>query len=124
MMETQDACTKKIISNSDSPKIYRPKPKKLCITYKSQKSSQNIKKNGGKKLFPLSPVSSTNYNIKRSVNEQLKTNNVMKSNVNKKHKFDFEEISLKEMFLVKIQKEILIMKIFIHIYMKIKNKDY
>ena len=96
MMETQDACTKKIISNSDSPKIYRPKPKKLCITYKSQKSSQNIKKNGGKKLFPLSPVSSTNYNIKRSVNEQLKTNNVMKSNVNKKHKFDFEEISLKE----------------------------
>ena len=95
-METKEVCTKIIISNCDSPKIYRPKPKKLCISHKSQKSSQNLKKKQNKKHFPLSPISSTNINLKTSANANIKSNNVQKSNVNKKHKFDFDNISLKE----------------------------
>ena len=34
--------------------------------------------------------------MKTSVNDNLKNNNLQESNVNKKHKFDFEDISLKE----------------------------
>ena len=92
-METTEPCTTKIKQNSDSPKIYKPKPKKLCISYKSEKSTENIKKKKNKKHFPLSPITSINLNIQKSVNDNK---NVIKSNVNKKHKFDFEEISFKE----------------------------
>ena len=57
--------------SSNSPILYRPKPKKLCISYNILKN-----KNSHKKHFHLSPIS----------NEQK----------NKKTKLDIDDISLKE----------------------------
>ena len=57
--------------SSDSPILYRPKPKKLCKSYNIFKSEKSHKKH-----FHLSPIS----------NEQK----------NKKTKLDFDDISLKE----------------------------
>ena len=97
-MEEKEMCTKIIKSNSDSPKIYKPKPKKICITYKTKKSNENIQKSTNIKHYPLSPISSTNYNIKNNLNGKinLKSKNGTKTNVNKNHKFNFDDISLKE----------------------------
>ncbi len=57
--------------SSNSPKLYRPKPKKLCISYNIVKN-----KNSHKKHFHLSPSS--------------------KEQKNKKTKLDFDDISFKE----------------------------
>ena len=63
--------SEKDTKNPDSPILYRPKPKRLCISY-----NQVINKNSHKKHFALSPTA----------NEPK----------NKKPKLNFDEISLKE----------------------------
>ena len=63
--------SEKDTKNSDSPILYRPKPKRLCISYNQVKN-----KNSHKKHFALSPTT----------NEQKKN----------KAKLNFDEISLKE----------------------------
>ena len=95
-MDTNEECKNIIILNSDSPKIYKPKPKKLCISYRCEKSTHNIKKNAHKKHYPLTPISNTNFNFKNSINNNCKSKKDLKSNAIKKPKLDFDDISLKE----------------------------
>ena len=68
--------SEKDTKNPDSPILYRPKPKRLCISY-----NQVINKNSHKKHFALSPTA----------NEPK----------NKKPKLNFDEISLKENIKIK-----------------------
>lgn len=77
--------------NSECPIIYRPKPKKLCI-------SQNIfnSKNNYKKHFPLSPTSNSNFNLKNMKSKHHKKKNESNVKEKKKPKLDFDEISLEE----------------------------
>ncbi len=63
--------SEKVVENHNSPIIYRPKPKRLCISYNQVKNKKSHKKH-----FALSPTT----------NEQKK----------KKAKLNFDEISLKE----------------------------
>ena len=81
----------------DSPIIYRPKPKKkLCISSCMLKSSQNGRKNGNKKHYPLTPVSNTNINCQSNIKDNYENKNKSKLQLNKKSKFDFDKISLEE----------------------------
>jgi len=69
--------------NSECPKIYKPKPKKLCI-------SHNVhSKKSYRKHFLLSPSSNSNFNLKNKKNEI----NIKKK---KESKLDFDNISLEE----------------------------
>ena len=94
-MEIEEQCSNIIIHNSNVPKIYRPKPRKLCISYKSSKKAHNNKKTYNK-YYPLSPVSNTCFNFKNDLNSNDENKNEFKNNNKKKPKFDFEEISLEE----------------------------
>ena len=73
-----------IPQNSEYPKIYRPKPKKLCASHNifHSKKSHN-------KKFALSPATNTNLNLNKH-----KSKNVNKTK--KKDKLDFDKISLEE----------------------------
>ena len=95
-MDSKDKGIQIINPHSDNPIIYRPKPKKLCISYNLVKSSHNKKKNGNKKHYPLTPVSNTNFTFKNDLKDEHKNKNESKLKANKKPKFDFEKISFEE----------------------------
>ena len=95
-MDTNEPCTKILHQNSSSPKIYRPKAKKLCISYKLPQSSYNNKKNISNKNYPLTPISNINFNFKNNIINENKIEKDLKKNVNKKPKLDFDEISIEE----------------------------
>ena len=95
-MDTKEKCAKNVNPHSDNPIIYRPKPKKLCISYNLVKSSHNKPKNGNKKYYPLTPVSNTNFNFKNDLKNEYKNKNESKLKTNKKPKFDFDKISFEE----------------------------
>jgi hypothetical protein len=73
-----------ILQNSEYPKIYRPKPKKLC-------NSHNIfhPKKTKKKKFALSPAANTNLNLNKYKNKN-------ENKTKKSEKLDFDKISLEE----------------------------
>ena len=73
-----------ILQNSECPKIYRPKPKKLC-------NSHNIfhPKKTKKKKFALSPATNTNLNLNKYKNKN-------ENKTKKREKLDFDKISLEE----------------------------
>ena len=73
-----------IPQNSEYPKIYKPKPKKLCISHNIQ---HPIRSN--KKKFTLSPPNNTNLNH----NKHKKKN---ENKTKKRGKLDFDKISLEE----------------------------
>ena len=95
-MDTKEKGTKNINPHSDNPIIYRPKPKKLCISYNSLKPCHNKKKNGIKKQYPLTPVSNTNFNFKNDLTDAHKNKKESKLKANKKPKLDFDKISFEE----------------------------
>ena len=87
-MDSKTASTK---SSQDEPIIYRPKPKKkLCMSQCLVKPSTYYNKNEYKKNFPLS----LDYNFNK--NKKSLNNNNKEYKIEKKTKFDFDEISLKE----------------------------
>ena len=100
-MDTEP-CPNIIIQNPNSPKIYRPKPIKLCISYKLSKKRFNNKNNSNNKHYPLTPVSNSNFNFKNNLN--LDNNN--KNERKKRKKKSLNQTSMK--FLLKKQKKILI----------------
>ena len=95
-MDTKEVCKQINNQHSDSPIIYRPKPKKLCISYNVLKSSHNRKKKGNKKQYPLTPVSNTNFNFKNDIKEIYKNKDELNLKPNQKSNLDFEKISLEE----------------------------
>ena len=72
-----------IIIPQNNTKIFRPKPKKLCISHNMLHN-----KNSHKKSYPLTP--SINSNIK------INKHNTDEFNFNKKPKLDFDKISFEE----------------------------
>ena len=92
-MEEKESYTKNIHQTSNSPKIYRPKPKKLCISYKLPKSLCNKKLKISKNK---NYISNTNYILKNNIINDTKNKNIYKKNVNKNPKLDFNEISFEE----------------------------
>ena len=119
-MEIEEPCSNIIIHNSNVPKIYRPKPRKLCVSYKSSKKAHNNKNNTNNKYYPLSPVSNACFNFKNNLNINEENKNVSKNNNNikKRPNLDFEEISLEEIEkdfnklkarseVIKVEKELL-----------------
>ena len=95
-MDSKEKGTQIINPHSDNPIIYRPKPKKLCISYNMVKCSHNKNKNVNKKHYPLTPVLNTNFNFKNEKKDNYKNKNESKLKTNKKSKLDFDKISLEE----------------------------
>jgi len=117
-MEIEEPCPNIIIHNSNVPKIYRPKPRKLCVSYKSSKKTHKNKNSTNNKHYPLSPISNTCFNFKNNLNSNEENKNEIKNNNKKRSKLDFEEISLEEIEkdfnklkarseVVKVEKELL-----------------
>ena len=73
-----------IPQNSEYPKLYKPKPKKFCISHNILHS-----KRSNKKKFTLSPPTNTNLNLNK-----LKKKNENKTK--KREKLDLDKISLEE----------------------------
>ena len=94
-MDTEQ-CPNIIIHNSNSPKVYRPKPIKLCASYKLSKLKFNNKNNSNNKYYPLTPISNTNFNFKDNLNLDNKNKNELYKKNRKKPKLDFNEISFEE----------------------------
>ena len=94
-MDTEQ-CPNIIIHNSNSPKVYRPKPIKLCASYKLSKLKFNNKNNSNNKYYPLTPISNTNFNFKDNLNLDNKNKNELNKKNRKKPKLDFNEISFEE----------------------------
>ena len=95
-MEIEKPCSNIIIHNLNVPKIYRPKPRKLCVSYKSSKKAYNSKNNTNNKHYTLSPISNTCFNFKNNLNANEENKNEFKKNNKKRPKLDFEEISFEE----------------------------
>ena len=94
-MDTEQ-CPNIIIHNSNSIKIYRPKPIKLCVSYKLSKKKFNNKNNSNNKHYPLTPISNTNFDFKNNLNLDYKNKNEFNKKIRKKPKLDFNEISFEE----------------------------
>jgi len=94
-MDTEP-CPNIIIQYSNSPKIYRPKPIKLCASYKLSKKGFNNKNNLNNKHYPLTPISNANFDFKNNLNLDSINKNELKKNNKKKPKLDFNEISFEE----------------------------
>ena len=93
-MEAKEGSVKIKSLDSNSPKIYKPKPKKLCISYNLLKPSfRKYKKNN--KNYPLMPISKKNVNFNKEIIDNYNNNNEYKVEA-KNHKYDFDEISLEE----------------------------
>ena len=105
-----------------SPKIYKPKPKKLCITYIPYKYNLKPKKYAKNKSFLKPIISCTNYQIdkisfKEMKNdfEKLKENNKHMDNINEQKellfllkrtlKSDFKDNYFKERLVIKRPKK-------------------
>jgi len=88
-MDTKEVEIPKMISNSDSPKIYRPKPKKLCASYIISNQCNNLMKNekNQKKKYPLTPLNNYNFTFN---NQDI--NNYKK----RRPRIDIDEISFEE----------------------------
>ena len=95
-MDTNEPNTKILHQNSSSPIIYRPKAKKLCISYKLPQLSCNKKKNISNNNYCLTPISNTNFNFKNNKIRENKNKKDLKIDMNKKPKLDFDEISIEE----------------------------
>ena len=91
-----EPCPNIIIQNPNSPKIYRPKPIKLCISYKLSKKRFNNKNNSNNKHYPLTPVSNSNFNFKNTLNLDNNNKNEIKKKNKKKPKLDINEIPFEE----------------------------
>ena len=94
-MDTEQ-CPNIVIHNSNSPKVYRPKPIKLYASYKLSKLKFNNKNNSNNKYYPLTPISNTNFNFKDNLNLDNKNKNELNKKNRKKPKLDFNEISFEE----------------------------
>ena len=94
-MDTEP-CPNLIIHNSNSPKVYRPKPIKLYASYKLSKLKFNNKNNSNNKYYPLTPISNTNFKFKDNLNLDNKNKNELNKKNSKKPKLDFNEISFEE----------------------------
>ena len=94
-MDTEQ-CPNIIIHNSSCPKIYRPKPIKLYISYNQSKKKFNNKNNSNNKNYPLTPISNTNFDFKNNLNLDNKNKKELYKKCRKKPKLDFNEISLEE----------------------------
>ena len=118
-MEVEEPCpNNNIIHNSNVPKIYRPKPRKLCVSYNSFKKFHNNKNKTNNKHYPLSPSMNACFNFKKNLNNNGENKNEFKNNNKKRPKLDFEEISLEEIEkdfnklkarseVIKVEKELL-----------------
>ena len=90
-MEAKEGMIKIKSLDSNSPKIYKPKPKKLCISYNLLKPTfRNYKKDN--KNYPLMPISKKNVNFNKEIIDNYNESKVKSKN----HKYDFDEISLEE----------------------------
>ena len=95
-MDSKEKGTQIINEHSDNLIIYRPKPKKICISHNMVKHSHNKNKNVNKKHYPLTPVLNINFNFNNEIKQSYKNKNESKIKANKNSKFDFDKISLEE----------------------------
>ena len=65
-MEEKEGAAKIITLDSNSPKIYKPKPKKLCISYNALNPSR-YKNKKYNKYHPLTPISNKNFNFNKKI---------------------------------------------------------